>query len=490
MSTYSSLPDKGKPQPVLRSKSSGWGWPRLVDIPKASTPLPIRATSVKSHSGVIHTTEREIVDNKIRQKRASSLRSHMSSIPDTEGGSQSPRPMSPVANRADAILPAPLEGVKSEDLESPRPLEIRDCGSEIFEAPSVTEAPTEPTVKTSNEHKEVFENSSVVPGRKRSTPVVNSCVVETSRSQTPVVQEVPPGVSDPISKSSPKVLPTPRSIPPEDYQAPSTPTELFSHPSPLVLPVPQSTPLPEAEAGSYFERVSPAVPIADPLPISGSSTSLFKPETSGLPEKTPRKPPAFRKLPSGEIPRAEGISVKPNASLAARDPSLPAPIDANKLPPPKILIIRATEDSTEDSAGIPVAPDLFDNVDILSKKVTKDMTAELPSPSSSGTELPLIAQSNMDVSSIPRVSTALIKDELGAVGAVEIPISTKARRVKKRRTMVRKTRTVVLRSPVLTIILGRQLALITRPALKVIAKGGELAPVAALGNGVEMIGGL
>ena len=45
---------------------------------------------------------------------------------------------------------------------------------------------------------------------------------------------------------------------------------------------------------------------------------------------------------------------------------------------------------------------------------------------------------------------------------------------------MRKMRKVFLRSPVLTVLLGRRLALLARPALKIIASGGDVG-MAALG---------
>ncbi|MCJ1291324.1 hypothetical protein MMC34_002867 [Xylographa carneopallida] len=486
MSTYSSLSGDGRPQLVLRPKSSGWGWPRLVDIPKAPTPPPIRASSVKSHSGAIYTAERDLVDTKIR-KRASSLKSHISSIPDTERGSQSPRSMSPVANKTDANPQAPLELSESKELESPKPPKIWDCDVESCEAPSVTEAPTESPFKTSDEPKDISGDRSTSSGRKRSTPFVISLIAEISRSQTLAEQAVPPSNSDSLSKSSPTVVP---STPPEETQEVYTSTELFSHPSPAVLPVPQSTPLPEAGSGSYFEQELSTSQITHPLLHSESSTSPIASEHSGSSEEAPRKSHFFRKIPSDESPIADGASATPNSGSKATVSKTPAPIDVTKLPPPKILIIRATEDSTEDSAAIPVAPDLFENVGLVPKDITKDTIAAILSSPSYGTNVPHLSQSDIDLPSVPHVSTGLINNELGAVDAVEIPVAPKADRVKKSRTMVRKTRKVVLRSPVLTIILGRQLALMTRPALKVIAKGGDLAPVAALGNEVEMLGAL
>ncbi|MCJ1418808.1 hypothetical protein MMC32_005159 [Xylographa parallela] len=491
MSTYSSSSGDGRPQLVLKAKSSGWGWPRLVDIPKASTPLPIRASSVKSHSGAIYTAERDLVDTKIR-KRATSLKSHISSIPDTEGGSQSPRPMSPVADETDIISQASPEASESEELESSRPTKVWDCDVESCKAPSVTQAPTESHLKTSDEHNEISENHSDSPGRQGSTPFVNSLIGEIFQAQILVEPEVPPLDSEPLSISSPMVLPMPHSTPPEDSEKPSTSAKLFPHPSPLVLPVPQSTPLPEAEAGasSYFERALPPNPITHPVLNSGSSTSSTASESSELSEKTPRGLPVFRILPSGESPRADGMATIPDSHSTATASRIPAPVDVSKLPPPKILIIRATEDSTEDYATISVAPDLFESLDVCPKDMTKDMTAALPSPPSYGTEAPSTSHSDIDLPGASRVSTTLIRSELGAIDAVEIPVSPKARRVKKRRTMVRKTRKVVLRSPVLTIILGKQLALVTRPALKVIAKGGDPSAVTALGSGFEMLGAL
>ncbi|MCJ1316653.1 hypothetical protein MMC15_001974 [Xylographa vitiligo] len=485
MSTYSSLSGDGRPQIVLRPKSSGWGWPRLVDIPKASTPPPIRASSVKSHSGAIHTAERDLGDTKIR-KRASSLKSHISSIPDTEEGFGSPRSMSPVANRTGAVLQGAPEASESEDLESPRPHKIWDCDVESCEAPSVTDVPTDSSLKISDEHKEISGSPSTSPDRKGSTPFVTSLIAEISHSQPLVEQELLPSSSESLSKSGPMVLPMPRNTPPEDSHEASSSAELFSHPSPLVLPVPQSTPLPEAVAGSYFERALPPAPITHPMLTSGSSTSSIASEDSKISEETPRRSYSYHKLPYGDSRRAKGIAATPNSHLRATTPRIPAPIDVSKLPPPKILIIRATEDSTEDSTAIPVAPDLFENVNVL----LQDGTAALPSVPSYEREIPFMKQSDIDLPGVPRVSTALINNELGTVDAVVTPVPPKPHRVKKRTTMVRKTRKVVLRSPVLTIILGRQLALMTRPALKVIAKGGDLAPVAALGNGVEMLGAL
>jgi len=71
------------------------------------------------------------------------------------------------------------------------------------------------------------------------------------------------------------------------------------------------------------------------------------------------------------------------------------------------------------------------------------------------------------------------------VGNVPAPALPPRKRKGKR--LIRKTRRVVLRSPVLTIILGKQLALLTRPAIKIIAEGGELPPMSVVGETVGTV---
>ncbi|MCJ1402769.1 hypothetical protein MMC11_005990 [Xylographa trunciseda] len=384
--------------------------------------------------------------------------------------------MSPVAQGAIPVSPALAEASESEELESPNLPTMWDCDVESCKTPSVTDAPAESPFETPTEQKEAPEHPSAKSDRKGSTPFVVSLLAEITHSQTSEDQKVPPSASEPPSQSSPTAHPIPRSTPKEDSQDPASSAELFPHPSPLALPVPQSTPLPEAGADSYFEQPTASAPITHPLLNSGSSTSVAS-NNSEVSEQAPRPFPVFRKLPSRESSTTQVAATTPNFHSLTTTSKMPTPVDVSKLPPPKILIIRATEDSVESSAAVPVAPDLFENVDVL----PKDMTAALPSPPLYGMKIPQIDQSDIDLPGVQRAATALINDHLGTVDAVEIPIITKAHRVKRRRKMVRKTRKVVLRSPVLTIILGKQLALLARPALKIIAKGGDLAPVAALG---------
>ncbi|MCJ1389298.1 hypothetical protein MMC18_002154 [Xylographa bjoerkii] len=393
--------------------------------------------------------------------------------------------MSPVANRTFPTSVALPEASESQDLESPGSAKIWDCDVESCQTPSMTDAPTESPFETSDEHKEGAGHPCVGPDRKSPTPFVVSFLAKAAHSQTLEEQQVPPSTSEAPSRTSPTVLPITQSTLSENSQEPFSPIELFPHPSPLALPVPQSTPLPEVGADSYFEQLSASVPFSHPLLNSGSSTSVAS-KNPGSSKKVPRSFPVFRELPSDESSITNSATTMPNLHSTTTAAKIPTPIDVSKLPPPKILIIRATEDSVEASAAVPVAPDLFENADVL----PKDMRAALPRPPLYEMEIPHMSQSDVGLPGVQRVSTALINDHLGAVDAVEIPVIPKAHRVKRRRTMVRKTRKVVLRSPVLTIILGRQLALMVRPALKLIAKGGDLVPVAALGDATEILGTL
>ena len=467
MSTYNSSSGTGRPQLILRSKSSfGWGWPRLVDIPKATTPPPNRASSVKSYSGAIYTAGSETSDTEIRN-RASSLKSYISSILDTEGDSQTTRPISPVANRTMSVFPTLPEVTETEQLKSLRSPETLDCDSESCKTLPVTDGPVEPPSERSDDYQQAAESLFTGPRPRKSMSFADSLLAEVSPPQFFMEQEVPP---------SPK----------ENSELPLSP------PSPIILPVPQSTPLPEASTDSYFKAPSNPASPCHLATNSEFSLSLVSDEPDHS-EKAPKSSHAFRELPrspsSTDHQHATDITTSVRPAKAFEVPVL---FDATKLPPPQILIIRATEDSVESAATPPVAPDLFDNAD----KAPKHVTTVSSSPPLSGRETQDLQNVNVgspelsEVRSqgISRGTTALIREDLGTVYAVEIRTVPKAQQVKKRRKIVRKTRKAVLRSPVLKIMLGRHLALMIHPALKIIANGGDFAVTAPSGEGSEIHG--
>ncbi|MCJ1243078.1 hypothetical protein MMC30_000275 [Trapelia coarctata] len=279
-------------------------------------------------------------------------------------------------------------------------------------------------------------------------------------------------------------------------RAPETPAQ----PDPETLPPLPASPIPKPAHDSSSGEQPSINPLAHPISSDASATSVKQ-------EIIPRPFPVFRELPA-EPALTPASAPLPTDHQSPMPPSgVAAPSDVNRLPPPRILVIRASGDSREDLTGSPITPDSsedsgnpFETVSTTVPEVPAPGDLP-PSPSLSATNLPdapappntplqgVSVPGAPGVPGVPLPTSDLIPEDLipEDLGAVNIPAPTSPPRITKGKKMIRKTRKVVLRSPVLTIILGRQLALLTRPAIKIIAQGSELPPMAVVGETVGTV---
>ncbi|MCJ1306529.1 hypothetical protein MMC25_000172 [Agyrium rufum] len=141
-----------------------------------------------------------------------------------------------------------------------------------------------------------------------------------------------------------------------------------------------------------------------------------------------------------------GKTTKQISSASQADDA--APQASSNLGPPRIVIIRATE----DSADSPEISNLH----------------SFPNPEVEGLPVPF--------SELPQAN-ALNRDsgyELPIASRMPKPVRAKRR---KRKLVIRKTRNVVLRSPVLKMLLGRELAAQAGPVLKALANGTDVREI-------------
>ena len=118
-------------------------------------------------------------------------------------------------------------------------------------------------------------------------------------------------------------------------------------------------------------------------------------------------------------------------------PPSPAPAPMTSLPPPKITLQRATED-TEPTEAVPAA-------------IMAEILNELPSTS-------------------PVDDANVLSDPLEGASAPVLPP------LKRRKLYLRKARNIAMRKTVLKAVLGRQLAAQTKPALRMLAHGERVLP--------------
>ncbi|MCJ1409194.1 hypothetical protein MMC19_003272 [Ptychographa xylographoides] len=433
------------------SKSSGWGWPRLVDISKPTTPVRERAASVKSHTGAIQSSEHDSMISTVR-KRASSLKSHISTAPENEEEEHCPDPAHPVSHRTDVVsqtvhetpetVPLPLSPDRKKNLVISPFLEndtINQSPEQTSTAVTITHQPPLPP-----EAEEALQIIPEIPDKRNtvSTPSVESVFERVTGYHGP--EEHPKGAVILSSTNS----------------------------SVITLDSSQITP-PHKLALEFFHTASETVTNLPPL-VSTSTTSLpfnAPQEHNG----EPRPFPVFRELPAAlpVVPTSAPSII--DITEAKRAVDVPTLSDFTKLAPPKILVIRATEDSTEDHVrAIPVAPTLFDDINVGPDDIPRPTSLQIPSEVSFRSLRQTSQPSTEQMTRAARSTTSTVRT---SPGIVQVPLH---RGIKKRRIFIRKTRRVVLRSPILGMILGRELASLTRPLLKTIAEGGHLSGITEL----------
>ena len=301
--------------------------------------------------------------------------------------------------------------------------------------------------------------------------------------------------------------------------------EASAQPDPTTLPPLPASPIPEPVHDPSLEEPTPMNRLSHLMSSESSATSV-------RPEATPEPFSTFRDLPAEPAPTLVSAPPLTDHERAGSPSGVRAPFDTTKLPPPRILVIRASNDSSADLVRGPFTPDIPDdfgnplenvnttvrNVPITNAFSQSPSFPALTSPDGRAPQYtPLQGAGVQDVPGVggmpgvpgvpdgpcfphgpcvpdlpgipevPLPTSELISEDLGAVNVAKLP--SPARR-KRRTKMIRKTRKVVLRSPVLSIILGRQLALLTRPAIKIIAKGGELPQMAVVGQAAETVGAI
>lgn len=188
-----------------------------------------------------------------------------------------------------------------------------------------------------------------------------------------------------------------------------------------------------------FDTSPPESRAAPGESLSKSAEKMDSPVVSPIPFEAPRSSPEAavenqeKVQPETETPPmlSKRVTLAPSATLH----------------PPKIMILRATED--EDVSDEPLAR----------------------YPAQSGVESAHSASTNLSNKPVYyHESTTESMDHLAET--IRNAPSSSAQHVRKRKVLVRKTRCALLRGPVLKCLLGRELACQTQPVLKMMATGG------------------
>lgn len=170
-------------------------------------------------------------------------------------------------------------------------------------------------------------------------------------------------------------------------------------------------------------------------------------EARDLPVITPINIEAPGAFP--EVPEEDPEKMRPEAEAQATPSKRVSLAASATLPPPKIMILRATEDdgvSGEPLARYP-AQSGFGSTHSASAKPSNRLVYYPKSNTESTDHLPKMTRNHQNPS---------------------------AQRIRKRKLIVRKTRRALLRGPVLKALLGRELASQTQPVLKMMATGGDV----------------
>ena len=411
--------------------SSGWGWPRPVDLP-ASSPSPRRSTSVRSFGGATSVAEDDPSKMKPK-KRATSLKSH--SLSTARTGDIPAATIQSSDNYEELVVPEPLP-------EDPELVKIEE---QPKGEPEALLAPQPPS------------------SQEGTSP----------EGTSPLLVETPDHPQKIVSTT------------PELLSSLQKPFSQMSHDiDPMALPALPSSPIPEPSNASSTEK-----PKAKPISSQTMEDIVARvPGNTQVsdPEPTIDEPKTRTDLshPFSEIDFSDSVSPKteevnqeslqsfpifcdlPFEPSTVVHPEVPAPFDTARLPVPEIVIIRAT-DSVDDIVNNPDTsepPDPF-------RFVPGSIEASLPGG---------LTQIEIPEFHLPEHN--LILEELREAQVLGLNGEL---RVRRGHIFVRKLRKVFLRSPVLTVLLGRQLALLARPVLKIMASGGD-AGVTALGPGLDM----
>jgi len=507
------------PRPPLKTKTSSgwaWGWPRLVDVPVAATSR--RSSSAKSHTGAFQSSERNPTGSGQRNRASSLTDEFTSAAPQSEEGPAAKSASEETSKEvvvAEAVAEAPEaagEEVVVPGTVAPVP---GSAPERITEEEETCHDPERQPGPSTSEEVETCHNTEYHSFEPK--PLRESTASGTETVTGPGYQSDPDTTSFP-SYSSMGVLQAIGLLPSSSGKQAEEPSkksaeksieiapETFAQPDPATLPPLSASAIPGPAHGSYFENPAPITPL--PFPMSSeASTASTKSKDTIDPDDTPRPFPPFRELPAEPAePIATTVSAPPLEDHQQRPVSTsggPALVDVNRLPPPRILVIRASSDDQADMIRSPFTPDVpgdignpFENVNSTAPN------SPVPSGVHSGaslspTNLPSArvppntpehganVPSRPDVPDEPLSTSDLIAEDLGAVNVAGPPSPQRQRRGKK---LIRKARRVVMRSLVLKICLGRELAHLTQPALKIIAKGGELPPMSVVGNAGDTVG--
>jgi hypothetical protein len=432
MSNYNNTSTSQRPKLITTAKSSGWGWPRLVDIPTVKhTPTLRQSSSAQYYKSPHDSSERSPTDTR-HVHRASSL-SNLGSVraASAEIKASEERPLTEISedashSRADVKDRKPVSD--SPAVESPVP-----PGSSLpYERPKIPELNSSPELSKPGIWLESVLH--MQPDPLTLEPRPNS---PQNRSAEPSAEENVQG---------------------KPFQSPGN-TITREHPKQSVS---------AHNRGSSSEISGSGAWVAHPFKDIGL-------ETSKLPRSTVATAPTFRELrfepessPASALP---GLDHKRTVS----PPVAQASPDVFKVPPPTILIIKASGDSRASSDEKSHTAGFVNDVDSSPVEVITDLPNGLKDTTVSGNSLPDSTQLSQ-LQALPLPETVRTS---GSPGFGQLPVVAWP---KKRQRMIRKTRKMILRSPVLTIILGRQLAVLTRPAIEMIADGADLPPMTFIGQ--------
>ncbi|KAL9121456.1 MAG: hypothetical protein Q9187_001993 [Circinaria calcarea] len=450
MSTVTGHPTQ---TPHLNQKgSAGWSWPRLVKGEAIAPAITIPSARPKS----IHSRK---------------------SSDDIINSDPNPQPLSPAHSEPDlAPLPAVLEkstpqptllassihsSVTSEDDSKRihRPNSVHQ--PEIVQSPSMASSihgsihgsiDKEPLQSSAFVHQPVYRNPSSTASS------VHGPMQNLKESQTPHIPQTaqqpmivrPPSVTSSRRGSMDGSIDGTRSVhiiqlmhrssiskAPSILESLHEPGEMELPPLPESPYRPSITDFPQVveSESEIFDTSPPESRAAPKESLSTSAEKMDSPVVSPIPFEAP--PP----FPEAAVENQE--KVQPEAETP---PMLSKRVTSATLPPPRIMILRATED--DDVSDEPLAR----------------------YPAQSGFESAHSASTNLSNRPVPyHGSNTESIDHLPET--MRNAPSTSAQRVRKRKVFVRKTRAALLRKRVLIFLLGHELAYQTQPVLKMMATG-------------------
>lgn len=445
-----------KPQ-LNQKKSAGWGWPRLA---KSEAVAPaVSGPSVRPSSIYSYKSSNDITSSDPNLQPPSTVSSELV-LPPLPAIFERSVPGPP--SSASSIHGSVTSGANSRPLYTQKPIHQPEVVEPPFMASSIHGSihpsldPQPPQIPAPVHEPEDIELGSTGPSIHGLTR--NSKETKPPHTPQPMQQPTivrPPSVTSSRRGSMDGSIDGSRSVhiiqimhrssiskAPSVLESLHEPGEMDLPPLPESPYMPSITDFPQVvgSRSGIFDTSPPDSPAAPRMSVSDL------PEARNLPVVTPIAIDAPGAFP--EVPEEDLESTKAKAELPSKPPKRVSLAASATLPPPKIMILRATEDdgvSGEPLARYP-AQSGFESTYSTSVKPSRSPAVSQSSNTASMDHLPKTTQNYQNPST---------------------------QRVRKRKLLVRKTRRALLRGPVLKALLGRELASQTQPVLKMMATGGD-----------------